>query len=71
MNAITYWIADHFSITPAHATTMGVPIDFPIIGAYFVSWPDYVEITLQFLGVGYAFGYWPDGKYDDAGEAGA
>lgn len=71
MNAITYWLSEHFSLhlTPATFAPVG---EFSLIEASASWWAgEYYAVHLALCGFGLDFGFWPQGKYDDADEAGA
>ena len=66
MNALTYWISEHFSLNAWRTSFSGVPVSFGLVGVSYAAWPDYREVTCELLGFGFSLGYWPAGKYGDA-----
>lgn len=74
MNAITYWITEHFSFTKwASVITLrsgSVPVlilDFDWANGEEVQ---YYAVTFSLLGLGASLAFWPRGKYDETDGAG-
>ena len=65
------WLTEHFSllVTPATFEPVG---EFSLV-EFSASWwaGEYYAVHVSLLGISVDFGFWPQGKYDDAGEAGA
>lgn len=64
------WIEDRFGIYLSWAT-FGYPTHIAFAGLHYTAWPDdYYEVEFCLLGLCIAFGYWPNGKYDESEGAG-
>ncbi len=71
MNAITYWLTEHFSLitTPATFERVG---EFSLIEFSASWWADECyAVHIALVGIALDFAYWPNGKYADTDEAGA
>lgn len=77
MNAITYWISEHFGFSRwcAYMSEGNIELKLIAIGIDTHLTPrsrhNYIALDLGLLGLCCSLSYWPQGKYDETDGAGA